>query len=197
MSTSWKLSDLVSLNAGGVGRLLSLELPVGLLLDAERCRLIQRLINDAATEGAWEVLPAKSTSVSSVPRSPGVYMFVWRPPLTLARSSPHDSQQLRYVLYVGKAGGPASYSTLRQRFKNYIRYFASDPKSLWSNKPLDSRDSRMKCFLSLEPLEYWFLSCAATNTILEIEARLQSVLNPPLNARRERVLRAGPPRKAF
>ena len=54
----------------------------------------------------------------------------------LTRSSPHDSQQLRYVLYVGKAGGPDSYSTLHQRFKNYFRYFASDPKSLWSNQPL-------------------------------------------------------------
>ena len=197
MSTSWKLSELISLNAGDEGRLLSLELPVGLLLDTERCHLIQRQIHDAAAGGAWEVLPATPASGSSVPRSPGVYMFVWRPPLTLTRHEPHDSQQLLYVLYVGRAGGPDSSSTLHQRYKNYIRYFASDPKSLWSNQPLDSRDARMKCFLSLEPLEYWFLSCAATSTIHEIEARLQSVLNPPLNARRERVLRAGPSRKAF
>lgn len=197
MSNSWPLSDLISLNAGGVGRQLPLKLPIGLLLDTDRCRLMQRLIADAASDGAWEVLPAASTSQASVPDLPGVYMFVWCPPLTLTRSSPHSNQQLRYVLYVGKAGGPEYKNTLRQRFKTYIKYFSSNPELLFSNDPLPSREARMRCYLSLEPLEYWFLACESTDTIRDIEARLQALLNPPINKRRERILRAGPSQKAF
>ena len=195
--SSWTLSDLIDLNAGDAGRPLTWEVPAGLLLDRPRCRMIQLLVSRAAVDGAWEVLPATLASASSVPRCPGIYMFVWSPALSLMRSEPHQNEQLRFILYVGKAGGNDSASTLQTRFRSYTSYFGSNPELLWSTEPLRSRSSRMKCFLSLEPLEYWFLACDSASNIDEIEARLLSVLNPPINKKKEPILRARAPRKAF
>ena len=196
MSNPWMLSDLLGLNAGDSGRSLTLEMPTGLLLDRARCRMIQMLI-EKASQGSWEVLPATSASVASVPPSPGVYMFVWHPTLTFCRSDPHADQTLRFILYVGKTGGSTSKATLKSRFKDYRQYFGSSPESLWSGAALTNRRSRLRCFLSLEPLEYWFLACNSTSHIDEIEARLQSVLNPPINKKREPILRVGSSRSAF
>ena len=123
MATGWKLLDLISLNAGERGRQLRLELPIGLLIDEGRCLRVQRQMDDVAAGGKWEILPAASNSLGSVPQSPGVYMFVWYPTLTFCRSKPNQDQRLRFVIYVGMVGDGTSSETLRDRFKKYRKYF--------------------------------------------------------------------------
>ena len=197
--SEWNLHDLMKLNVGQPGRLLKLELPIGRLLDKGHAEMVQKLLTDSASDGAWEMLPAKSHSASSVPRSPGVYMFVWCPPLTLecSRTFYLDNLTFRQVLYIGKAGGLVSRGTLQERFKTYIKHFGNDPRLLWSNESLRNRSSKLNCFLSLEPLEYWFLVCKDESDVVEIEKNLIRLLNPPINKKEKTFLKQGKPQAAF
>ena len=192
------LSDFINLNAGAVGRHLQLSFPTGLLLNRDHCQMIERRIHDLSADGAWEVLQASTHSLSNIPKTRGVYMFVWRPTLRFVRSDPHGDHQLMVVLYVGGAGGHGKTGTLHSRFKGeYQYYIGAEPGAIWSSNSLDTRRARMRCYLSLEPLEYWFLTCGTAENVNEIESRLQSLLTPPLNVRIERILRTGAPRAAF
>ena len=191
-----ELDDLISLNAGAQGRHLPCLIPIGMMINSKRCEAFQRQIETAA-DGKWEVLPAKAASASSVPKLPGIYMFVWHPTLVLTRSQPHSDYPLRYILYVGSTGADDSAGTLRERYRTYVPHFEANPRSLWTDEALKSRNARLDCFLSLIPLEFWFLACAEANLIDEIEARLIEFLNPPINARKEPVLRPTSTRTAF
>lgn len=197
MSTAWTLQDLVDLNSGEPGRPLTLHVPTGLLLDTSRCQMIERQIRGASEGGAWEIVPARAVAASSIPKEPGIYMFVWRPSLTFIRSKPNSPYSPRFVLYIGRAGGEESRQTLHSRFKTYRKYLGSDPQALWSEAHLGKRVDRLSCFLSLEPIEYWFIVCSNAADIREIEARLIAVLNPPINRKREPILKVGNSRSAF
>ncbi len=197
MNTSVSLTELIRLNPGEIGRVIPFNLPSALLADHAHCSSLTDLMLRASRDGGWEVHPASTISESTIPESPGIYMFVWCPELRFPRSSPNDHKQLTLVLYVGQAGGSRTQGTLRTRFREYQPFIGAHAEVLWDEAPLDSRTRRKQCYLSLEPLEYWFLACEADSDIDGIERRLFDLLKPPMNKQRPKGLRVGPTEPAF
>lgn len=197
MTTVANLTDLIRLNPGEPGRTITFGLSSALLADHSHCSILTDKMVQESQDGGWEIHSATTISVLTIPETPGIYLFVWQPELKFPRSEPHRSRQLSFVLYVGQAGGSRTQGTLRTRFREYQPFIGSSPEVLWDALPLDSRTRRKQCYLSLEPLEYWFLACKTGSDIDGLERMLYDLLKPPMNKQRPKRLRIGHTQPAF
>lgn len=163
-------------------QLLRIHLPVDKLLDAERCDSLSADIRTFCGSDGWEVRKATSSLGRYLPDECGLYMFVWKPHLTVPLAVGHEDRRLWFVIYVGQAGGDGGSGTLRSRYTSeYRKYVAKDPERLWANDEPVDREGRLGCFLNLEDLEYWFVASTDFSRLLSLERRLIRILNPPLN----------------
>lgn len=176
---------------------LRMDVPIDRLLDASYLHNLDGDLKRLAPHG-FERLIATPRCGPSIPDEPGVYLFVWSPQLTLQGAHPSDSIDVRFVLYVGKAGGTGSKATLRSRYHGeYRRYVGGSPENLWVKNLDEGREDRMKRWLSLTPLEYWYAVVEEEDEISSLEARLISLLGPPLNTVKGPRLRRGATKSAF
>lgn len=175
---------------------LQFEPCLELLMDNDYCQILSQSIFD--TGASWERLRAVSSLATRIPDDPGVYMFVWSPEFTIRFAAPPEQAGFRWVLYVGRAGGlDGGTGTLRQRYANeYSKYVAQDPSRVWDSEAATTRTDRLKRYLTLRPLEYWYLPLKDPQEIQYLERRLIRLFGPPLNHQGKR-LRLGKPTPAF
>lgn len=110
-------------------------------------------LRQAGFAGFMSAVELRSSGLVEVPLVPGVYMVTrdpQKPPEFAARSSGGHFKQkdptvdlatLRsnwvkdaLVIYIGKAGGGDSSSTLRRRLKAYLRFGAGQPIGHWGGR---------------------------------------------------------------
>ena len=160
---------------------LGFELSVSHLLDTDRCDV---LTQDLTTLGSpWECAAATQELADILPMCAGLYMFVWIPDFVLTTVGGKGTRDYRhqYVLYVGKAAGGA-HGTIRGRYKNeYQQYVCQDPELLWEIKTASRREQRLKKYLNLWPLEFWYKEVEHPEKITNLEKRLIGMLSPPIN----------------
>ena len=161
--------------------LLQFQPAIELLMDSQHCKALDKIIYEPGMR--WERKKAVATLGSSIPDEKGLYMFVWRPELIFRFSAAPEIEQFSWVLYVGKAGTEEGKSdTLRSRYVNeYSKYVGKDASCLWGNSVPVDREQRLSCYLTLRPLEYWFLPIATVKDIPVLERRFIRLLRPPLN----------------
>jgi len=165
------------------------------LLDGDLCESITRITQ---TSGAcWERYLAHDGLDSQLPAERGVYMFVWRPRISFSFSATQQ-QTLPWILYVGKAGTTGGVAdTLPARYKTYRRYIGQSPTGLWDRIPPRTREERLSRYLTLRPLEYWFVTVPEISEISRLEKHLIKLFRPPLNDHHTRCLRPGLTAPAF
>lgn len=154
---------------------LDLEIPLSYQLDQEYCKVLNNEL-----PGNWEVRRATKGLWRTLPEECGIYMFVFQLPLQLTA----ERQKIRphYILYIGRAGDENSTRTFRDRYKGeYDKYIEGDPAALWEDKPVSSRAEKLRKYLTIYPLEYWFYRIEDRSKISSIESKLIRFLNPPLN----------------
>ena len=177
---------------------LRLTISVDRLLDEDRCSMLRRDLVECCDADGWEVKSANSSLGDFLPDQPGLYMFVWRPPLLLPMARPRSDASVWYVLYVGEAGADGGAGTLKSRYKGeYSKYIAKCPNLLWNLELPDDRSSRLGRFLNLENLEYWYLVFADHTQLAWVESRLIRLLTPPLNVQKVGTLRIASREPAF
>lgn len=149
------------------------------LLDSHHCNEMAKIFN---AHGRWEKMRAVATLGLSLPPKRGVYMFVWRPDLHFPFES-GSPERIPWILYVGKAGRVAGdHDTIRHRYLHeYHAFVGGDVALLWNREPPRDREDRLKRYLCLRPLEYWFLLLDDPNDIYLLERKLIRMLAPPLN----------------
>ena len=176
---------------------LSFKLSVTHLLDANGCLLLTQDLE--AMCSPWERESATPELGTLLPECSGLYMFVWHPPLvftTVKGRAQYEHTQC-YVLYVGKAAGGRN-GTIRNRYKNeYKQYLCQDPEQLWNNGLTAERRDRMKKYLCLWPLEFWYAEVKIPSRIKNLEMRLIKMLSPPLNSQLKPRFKLGRPKSAF
>lgn len=154
---------------------LDLELPLSYQLDQEYCSALS-----SELPGTWEARRATKGLWRTLPEECGIYMFVFQIPFQLTAEGGKINPS--YVLYIGRAGDANSRRTFRDRYKGeYDKYIEGDPAALWENKPINSRSEKLKKYLTIYPLEYWFYRIEDRSKISSIESKLIRFLNPPLN----------------
>jgi hypothetical protein len=167
------------------------------LMDSQFCKGLDKILH---TQGVkWERRKAVATLGASLPDEKGLYMFVWKPDLVFRFAAVPETEQPCWVLYVGKAGTEEGKSdTIKHRYLNeYCKYVGTDASCLWdSHAPLD-REQKLARYLTLRPLEYWFLSIADVRDILVLERKLIRLLRPPLNRQHGPKIRPGKTVPAF
>jgi hypothetical protein len=108
-------------------------------------------------------------------------MFVYKTPVSFECAN-NASIYPRWVLYVGRAGNHERAGSLRQRYRDeYQRYLGGHPEVLWNVDKPTSRPDRLKKYLTIYPLEYWFCSIDDHKVIGNLEDRLIKLFSPPLN----------------
>ena len=152
------------------------------LVDADYCR---RLCDFLHRDGkCWERRRAVDTLYRQLPHCRGLYMFVWRPEVRFEVAS-NGVERPFWILYVGKAGsGQANTDTLRDRYQTeYRKYVGRDASVLWAKTTPQCRAQRLERYLTLRPMEYWFLDLDDTDPseITRLEKQLIKLLRPPLN----------------
>ena len=177
---------------------LNLSVPLDRLMDDGHCAA---LMADMRREGpaGWEAIKATPSAWRKIPSTPGLYMFVWQPNFTLdIVTTPGGAKTFPCVLYVGKAGG-ANKSTLRSRYKGeYAKIIGTDADLLWETTLTTTRQERLRRYLNIVPLQYWYCSVENPKVIDSLEKRLFTLFSPPLNALGSPRLRAiGKPKPAF
>jgi len=132
----------------------------------------------------WERLNATPALASQLPRLRGIYMFVWTPGPVFEFASGSHRHHTAWILYIGKAGveGGAS-DTFQDRYRHaYQRYVGGDPSVVWDGElPGAGREDRLKRYLTLRPLQYWYLPLTDVGYIPILERRLVQLFRPPLN----------------
>lgn len=157
---------------------LVFEIAPDRLINKDYC---ENLSNEVFSKLDWEVLTASPTTFERIPETSGLYMFVWKPYFKIKNNM--GKFDLRYILYVGKAD--ATTSNLKTRYKKeYSDYVKQQPDTIWSKSDIDNRDKRLRKYLNLWELEYWF--CSITNSedinkIDKFERDLIETLSPPIN----------------
>lgn len=161
------------------------------LIDNAYCMNLSKLL---ASEGThWERQKAVPTLGPMLPNAPGLYMFVWQPYLWF-QTGPEQSVNFPWVLYVGKAGGPEGNGVIRNRYQNeYCKFVGGDASQLWKTQEPTKREERLARYLTLRPLEFWWLTIDNIYEIERLERKLISSLRPPLNDHYGVKLRAGKP----
>jgi hypothetical protein len=166
------------------------------LMDTQHCQELSKVFHRTAK---WERTKAVESLGASLPDARGLYMFVWRPELTFPFES-GQIERLSWVLYVGKAGKEeGEYDTIKGRYlKEYRRFVGGDVGVLWDRKPPREREERLARYLTVRPLEYWFLLLDEPEDIRLLERKLIRILSPPLNRQLTGPrLRLGTPVPAF
>ena len=149
------------------------------------------------TGGKWEILTATRGCATVIPPKCGLYMFVYRSHLTMEFENKPPHRQT-WVLYVGRGGSADSTNTLRKRYKNeYSKFVGGDLEHLWNETEPKNRTNNLKRYLTIYPLEYWFLVVEDRHKIADLERRLIKIFSPPLNSSGKIRARAGPPEAAF
>ncbi|MFN2505376.1 MAG: hypothetical protein ABR540_14325 [Acidimicrobiales bacterium] len=172
---------------------LDLQLPLLRLLDVPYCESVNKKLVEVA--GEWEVMVATERAADRLPAEPGLYMFVWRPPLRF--KSPAKPDSFAYILYVGKAGAEQSDSTIKKRYREYARYLAGEPDLLWREPLVRDRRNLFGRYLKLEPLELWYTVIPDRQEVSRLEKQLVHMLNPPLNDQLTPKVRLTTPQPAF
>jgi len=178
---------------------LEFSVPLDRLMESSYCKELAGDLQQAAPDG-WEIVKATQTAWRSIPASSGLYIFVWYPKFEIQAANPSASHTtFPWVLYVGKAGDSVNKSTLKSRYRGeYARFVGKDPEVLWSKSPTMSREDRLRRFLSIVPLQFWYCVIEDGSTIDALEKRLYNLFAPPLNKAGSRRLRAvGKPSPAF
>ena len=153
------------------------------LLDETLVADIQRDFRENAFK--WERRNATASLASQLPRNRGIYMFVWTPGPVFEFDTGSNDHHTAWVLYIGKAGveGGAA-DTFQDRYRQaYQRHVGGDPALLWRDEVVEVvRENRLKRFLSLRPLQYWYLAVQDVSYIPVLEKRLIQIFRPPLNS---------------
>lgn len=160
---------------------MQLRLPVDPLVNDTHCEQISASLMSLCSD--WERRVATESLYKQLPAKRGLYMFVWRPKLELRfAEDPARTVSPPYILYVGQAGGNASSNnTIRSRYQGeYAGYVGASPEVLWDSRPPVGRKEKLRRFLSLCPLEYWYCTIEDQSQILRLESRLNYMLSPPL-----------------
>jgi len=175
---------------------LAFQPSIELLIDSHHCQAINSFLHQPGI--LWERKKAVDSLGNSLPDSPGLYMFVWRPELTL-RFANTETERFGWVVYIGKAGTEEGRrDTIKQRYvSEYSKFVGKDPSCLWDTSPVEDRESRLARYLTLRPLEYWFLTMQDVREIQLLEKRLIKLLRPPLNLQHGVKLRPGKTVPAF
>lgn len=206
LAVTTTFNQLIALRGtDGISPAVDIRLPVIHVGNLERQRQVSEMLENL---GSWERLRARPSAVREIPKKPGIYMFVWCPPFRLKFADPikvsNDNQTnayfiTRYVVYVGQAGGGGGQGNLCARFKGeYARALEdASPKELFSREEARSRKDKLKRYLSLEPLEYWFMVVEDTDSLKALERSLQQFLNPPATVQNRPALYTAETRKAF
>ena len=164
-------------------------------MDVEFCSAINLEIAASATP--WESFKATPTLWNQIPAKCGIYMFLFESTLRLTAVTSVPSA-FQWVLYVGRAGSPDSTKTLKDRYRaEYSKYIGGDPNQLWDATHPRTREDRLKKYLSIYPLRYWFSIIEDRYKIPVIENRLIKILNPPLNVAGRSRLKIMQPEPAF
>lgn len=166
------------------------------LIDKGLCR---ELVNHLETDGRqWERRVAVENLHISLPQVCGVYMFVWRPSFEFVHSTGEKHSPF-WILYIGKAGKEGgSNDTIQHRYQTeYSKYVGKSVSVVWNQSPSQTRSERLAKYLTLRPLEYWFLQLTELNDIGLLERQLIRTFRPPLNRHHGAVLRAQKPEPAF
>lgn len=160
---------------------LPIAIPVDRLADEQHCEQLMQDLEDAAADGwAWDRRPAHRRTHEHLPTLPGLYVFVWNP--TFEFRFTDGNVRAPFVLYVGRAGGPDSQNTLKGRYRaQYSRIVGGDPEGFWHDIGVLDRNKRLTLYLSLHPLEFWYLVVDDVDTLPELEKRLTTLYSPPLN----------------
>jgi len=168
------------------------------LIDADHCEQISRFVH--SHDAKWERRLAFPKLFESLPTVRGVYMFVWKPRFEFI-FDPFEKYSPSWILYVGKAGiDGGSTDTIRHRYQSeYSKYVAKDCSRLWDTTPEKTREEKLCKFLTLRPLEFWFLPLitVAAKEIDLIERQLIRLFNPPVNKAHGARLRPNKPEPAF
>lgn len=176
--------------------ILQFQPSIELLMDSAFCQGLDRIIHKPGL--MWEKRKATDGLGASLPDMPGLYMFVWRPEFTL-RFDAGYTERFAWVLYIGKAGKEEGKTdTIRHRYVGeYSKYVGRDPSCLWDSHAAKDREDRLSRYLTLRPLEYWFLTVDDVRDILILERKLIRLLRPPLNQQHGPKVRLGKPVPAF
>lgn len=161
------------------------------LINSTECLNFQKILHPSGTR--WERMKAVDGLGSMLPAERGLYMFVWRPELTLQFSDDSSPERFFWVLYVGKAGKEdGTADTIRNRYSTeYSKYVGKDPSCLWDSHAASKREDRLARYLTLRPLEFWYLTMTNVPDIQLFEKKLIRILQPPLNIQHGPKLRAG------
>jgi hypothetical protein len=168
------------------------------LLDEERCRAVTNLLDQLGTE--WEVRQAVPDLHLQLPEASGLYMFVWRPSLRLKTAQEPHIRDFPWILYLGQAGGGSGNGNLRQRYhKEYSKVLNEDPNKLFLAEQPNKRLERLRRYLRVRPLEYWWVEVPDRQKLVKLEKILIGMLQPPLNDQHNhaRLLKTGKPTNAF
>lgn len=168
------------------------------LVDGDHCKEIEKFVH---SHGAvWEKQSATSDLSDVLPKEKGIYMFVWMPAFNFCFGGSKKEASI-WILYVGKAGvDDGTHDTIRNRYQSeYRKYIAADQTLLWDDSPHETRELRLKKFLNLWPLQFWYLPLGGvSNKNIElIEKQLIRLFNPPLNTIHTRRLRPSKTEPAF
>ncbi len=149
------------------------------MLDSQHCQELTKLFHRTSK---WERRKAVDTLGAGLPNERGVYMFVWRPELSLPFES-GPIERMSWVLYIGKAGiDEGENDTIRSRYISEYRHFVGgDITALWSKDAPTKREERLARYLTLRPLDYWFLLLDDPRDVQLLERKLIRMLQPPLN----------------
>lgn len=174
---------------------LSLTFPIYWQMDVDLAAMLGKDLGGAG--GTWEVRRATPSLANSIPAKCGLYMFVFRSHLKMSMAD-DGHHQPTWVLYVGRAGHAESARTLRDRYKGeYAKYVGGDPELLWSDGLANNRGEALKRYLSIWPLEYWYLVVEDRAAIPHMEDRLIKLFAPPLNRQGQLKLKVGQSKPAF
>lgn len=146
--------------------------------DPLHCQRLRDVLDDMGVQ--WEVREASPTLQRLLPRSPGLYMFVWEPYFH-AKLAAGREVMFPEVLYVGRAGDSQSSNTLQARYAEYVQYLAGrqDEGSL-------GRRQRLTDLFQRKRLRYWFARVDDRSKLREMEDILIDLFDPPGNIQRSR-----------
>jgi hypothetical protein len=173
---------------------VGLNFPIYTNLDTSLCSTVNTDLEKTGLK--WEKRLAIKGLRPHLPQSSGLYMFVYKSSLIFNTES--DALIPSWVLYVGRAGGANAQNTIRERYKEYEKYIGEDPERLWEpNHPI-TRHNRLAKYLTIYPLEFWWLSIEDRMMIESLEDRLIKILDPLIN-HRQKVIKRKPyvPQPAF
>lgn len=155
------------------------EIPISLQMDIDFCGAIEEEIGKHGEK--WERRKATASLGEHIPAKNGIYMFVLESQLGF-QSAVGGIFKPAWIIYIGRAGNEVSQRTLKDRYKGeYSKYIGGDPDILWSDSAVNSRAERLKKYLSIYPLWYWYCVVDDRTKICDIEDNLIKIFNPPLN----------------